>query len=99
MGWFSVLISGVAAYLLYDTGHPVLFSLAILAVVGCLWSWGIMHNYATHLASRRSNYHGGFHDITKEEAASAPDWIATVNMAFSALGLILLVTSVIIVWK
>ena len=98
MGWFPVIISVIAAYLIYDTGHPVLFVIAIITVIGCFWSWGIMHNYATDLARKRSNYSGEFYDITEYEAQAVPNWIARVNMGFSALGLILLIIGVFIVW-
>lgn len=99
MGWLSVFFAGIAAYLLYGTGHNILFVLAIVAAIGDFWSWGIMHNFATRAASRRSNYRGGFLDITEDEAASVPDWIAAVNMAFSVASFVLLITAAVIVWK
>jgi hypothetical protein len=46
-GFISVLISALAAILLYGTGHSILFILAILITIACVWTWGIMHNYAT----------------------------------------------------
>jgi uncharacterized membrane-anchored protein len=95
MGWLSVLLSGIAAFLLFKAGHTVLMILAILAAVGCFWSWGIMHNYATDLAKRRSDYTGGFYDITNREAQAVPDWISTVNMVFSLAGLVLLITGIV----
>ena len=36
MGWLSVLLALVATALLYDSGHPVLLTLAIGAALGCL---------------------------------------------------------------
>ena len=95
MGWLSVLLSGVAAFLLFKTGHTVLMVLAIVAAVGCFWSWGIMHNYATDVAKRKSNYTGGFYDITHREAQAVPDWISMVNMLFSLAGLVLLITGIV----
>lgn len=97
MGWLSVLLSAIAAYLLYRAGHLVLFVLAILSAIGYFWSWGIMHNYATRAAGRRSSYRGGFYDIREDEAETVPDWLTWVNMAFTAAGLVLLVTAVILV--
>lgn len=97
MGCLSVLLSGIAALLLFKAGHTVLMILAIVAALACFWSWGIMHNYATEQAKRRSNYTGGFYDITKREAHAVPDWICTVNMLFSLAGLILLITGIVIV--
>ena len=90
MGWLSVLLAGLAAFLLFKAGHTVLMILAIVAAVGCFWSWGIMHNYATEAAKRRSNYTGGFYDITNREAQAVPDWISTANMLFSLAALVLL---------
>jgi hypothetical protein len=95
MGWLSVLLSGVAAFLLFMTGHTVLMVLAIVAAIGCFWSWGIMHNYATDAAKRRSNYSSGFYDITKREAQAVPDWICMVNMLFGLAGLVLLITGIV----
>ena len=94
MGWLPVLLALIASALLYDTDHPVLLTLAIGSAVGGFWSWGIMHNCATDVAKTRSSYDGGFFDITEEEADSAPDWIAKVNMCFSALALVLLIVAI-----
>lgn len=96
MGWLSVLLSGVAALVLFKTGHTVLMVLAIVITIGCLWSWGVMHNYATELAKRRPDYTGGFYDITGHEADRVPDWIAIVNMLFSLAGVALLITSILL---
>jgi len=95
MGWLSVLLSGGAAFLLYRTGHTVLMILAIVAAVGAFWSWGIMHNYASEAAKRRSNFTGGFYDFNITEAESVPDWITIANMLFSLAGLILLITGIV----
>lgn len=75
MGWLPVIISAIAAYLIYDTGHTVMFAIAIITVIGCFWSWGIMHNFATDLARKRSNYSGEFGDIKDFEAQAVPNWI------------------------
>ncbi|MGB2984526.1 MAG: hypothetical protein WBE26_01475 [Phycisphaerae bacterium] len=96
MGWLSLLPSGIAIVLFFKTGHTVLMVIAIVALVGCFWSWGIMHNYATELAKRRSNYTGGFYDVTKREAHSVPDWITVINMVFSLAGLVLLTTGIVL---
>ncbi len=99
MGWLSVLLSSIAAFLLFKTGHTALMILSVVAAVGCFWSWGVMHNYATELAKHRQNYTGGFYDITPHEAQTVPDWVSWVNMGFSLLGLILLITGIIITIK
>ena len=95
MGWLSVLLSGVAAFLLFKTGHTLLMVFAIVAAVGCFWSWGIMHNYATELAKRRSNYTAGFYDITNREAQAVPNWLATLNMIFTLAGVTLLIIGIV----
>jgi len=96
MGWLFVLISAVAAFLFYKSGNITLMTFAIIIAAGVLWSWGIMHNYATEQAQRRQNYSGGFFDITPQEAKAAPDWISLINMGFSIAGLVLLIIAIII---
>ena len=96
MGWLPVLLAGAAAYLLYESGHFVLFTLAVLAAIGCFWSWGIMHNYATDATHQRPTYRGGFNDITEAETAAVPNRIAKINLGFSLAALVLLVTAIII---
>lgn len=99
MGWLSVLICCIAAYLLFKTGRTVLMIVAIIAAIGCFWSWGVMHNYATESAKRRTNYTDRFYDIMPHEAQAVPDRIARINMGFSILGVILLITGIIIALK
>jgi len=99
MGWLPVLLSAIAAFLFYKTGHHILMILAIFTAIGNFWSWGVMHNYATELAKRRQNYKGGFYDISRQEAEAVPDWISWTNMGVSIAGLILLVISIIMVIK
>ncbi len=95
MGWVPVAISAGSAVLFWGTGHPILLTLSIIAIVGCLWSWGIMHNYAIQAASRRSGFSGGFSDITDREADSVPNWIAYINMGFALLGVALLIAAIV----
>lgn len=71
--------------------------IAIITVMGCLWSWGIMHNYATELAKRRPDYKGEFYDITEREAQNVPDWISIINILFSLVGLILLIIGIVMI--
>ncbi|MCG2815231.1 MAG: hypothetical protein L6425_04775 [Candidatus Aminicenantes bacterium] len=99
MGWLSVFLSGIAAFLLFKTGHTILMILSIVAAIGSLWSWGIMHNSATELAKRRANYTGGFYDITDQEAQSVPDWINIINIVFSLVGFVLLFTGIVMMTR
>jgi len=95
MGWLPVIICITSAVLLYKIQPSIFFIAAIIVALGCFWSWGIMHNFATKKAARRGTYTGGFYDITKEEAKSVPNWITTVNMLFSFFGIILLIIAVV----
>ena len=97
MGWLSVLLSGIAAFLLFKSGHMFLMTLAIIAAIGCFWSWGVMHNFATEAARRRQNYTGGFYDMTSSEAEAAPDWVTWINMALSLLGLVMFIGGIVAV--
>jgi len=96
MGWLSVLLSIIAAFVLYLNGNTVLMIIAIIAALGCFWSLGIMHNYATDQAKKRLNYTGGFYDITKTEADSVPDWITWINLVFSLSGFVLFITGIVL---
>ena len=96
MGWLSVLVGVAAAVLLYGTGHGILFSLAVVSAAGCFWSWGIMHNYATNTAKKRSSYSGGFYDFTGQETQSAPNWITVVNMLLTLIAVGLLIIGLVV---
>jgi len=98
MGWFSILICCIAALLLFKTEHTFLMILAIIAAIGCFWSWGVMHNYATEAAKRRNNYRGGFHDIMPHEAQAVPDWITRINMGFNLIGVGLLIIGIVMIF-
>lgn len=52
-GLISVLACSIASILLYSTGPLYLFIFAILISIVCLWTFGIMHNYATKSAKSR----------------------------------------------
>lgn len=95
MGGLSVVLSGVAAYLLFTSGHTMLMIVAIATTIGCFWSWGVMHNFATDAAKRRSDYTGRFYDFTRQEADAVPNWITVVNMVFSILGVVLLIAGIV----
>ncbi len=91
MGWFQVAIGLVACILLYGTEHRIAFWVAVVATAGTLWSYGVMHNFATEAAKRRASYKGGFYDIIAKEADSVPNSIAGANLLFSlaSFGLLL----------
>ena len=54
-----------------------------------------MHNYATELAKRRSDYSGDFYDITDREADAVPDWVTVINVLSTLCGLILLILGIV----
>ena len=78
--------------LLYETAQGKPFTVAVLAVAGCLWSWGMMHNYATEMAMKHSSYRAGFFDLTEREIQSVPNWVAAMNILFTLIAVGLLVT-------
>lgn len=77
-------------------GYAIFMIVAIIAAIGCFWSWGVMHNYATKFAKRRKNYKGGFYDFNLKEVEAVPDWITWINMGFSLLGIILLIGGIML---
>jgi hypothetical protein len=97
MEFLTVLASGIAAYLMFTTGHFFLFILAIAVSMVCFWSWGITHNYNTKNAKRRSKYTGGFYDITDRKVERVPNWLSTVNVIFSLTGLALFILGIVFI--
>ncbi len=92
----SVLVSSVAALLLFMAGHTILAVVAIVNAVGCFWSWRVMHSYATELAKRGPDNTDVVYDITKRKAKGVPDWIAIVDILLSMAGLMLLITGMVV---
>jgi hypothetical protein len=91
MGFLSICVGAVAAWLLRNSGHDWLFWAAVAATVGAFWSFGIMHNYAIESAKKREGFTGGFYDLTSQDAAAAPDWATRVNILCSILIMMLFV--------
>lgn len=91
MGWLLLIIPAVAAVLLFRAGRSWLGALAVLTSLGSFWSWWTMHQFATLAAKRRSDYTGGFYDLTDEEVQRVPDWITWVCMGLGLLGVVLLI--------
>ena len=104
MGWFSSLIYVVPIYLLYNTGHPVLWALTIVNAIVNFWSYGVMHNYAVRQSLRgikrlRENLaFDGTLDVEKERELdrlklksnpdAVPDWLAGINILSTLVGLV-----------
>ena len=107
MGWFSFLICTVPLYLLFNTGHRVLWILALVNAIANLWSYGVMHNYAVESSAerikglRRNLALEGKFDVEKERQidklklaknlAAVPNWLSTVNMVSFIIGLVFVV--------
>lgn len=90
MGWLGVLMSGVAAWLLWDNG--IIWIVCAIGVgLTQFWSWGVMHNHAVMAARNRKSYSGKFYDFTRDELDTAPNWVTAVNIVsfFAALALII----------
>ncbi len=103
MGWLSFLICVVPLYLLYNTGHRVLWIFALGNALANLWSYGVMHNYAVESSAERikniKRYLApeGRFDKEKQRQVdrlkltfnleAVPNWLSTVNMISSIIGL------------
>jgi hypothetical protein len=55
-GLISVLINVFAGLAFFNTGHPYHVWVCCGTAALALWSWGIMHNFATLSAKRRSDH-------------------------------------------
>lgn len=97
MGCLSIILSLIATFILFKIGHIVLMYIAITIAIGCYWSWGIMHNFATEMAKKRPDYSGSFFDITKSEARSVPNWITIVNIVFTLSSLAVFIGAITLV--
>jgi len=107
VGWFSFLISVVPLYLLYNTGHRVLWFLALGSAVANIWSLGVMHNYAVESSAQqiktlqRNLALEGNLDAEKQRQIdglkltvnlnAVPNWLSTLNMVSLTIGLVFLV--------
>ena len=107
MGWLSFLICAVPVYLLYNTGHRVLWILALVNAIASLWSYGVMHNYAVESSARRIKglrrnlALEGRLDAQKEREIdrvklsvnleAVPNWLSSVNMVTFIIGLVFVV--------
>ena len=107
MGWLFSLICAVPLYLLLNTGHRVLWILALVNAVANLWSHGVMHNYAVESSAerieglRRNLAHERKFDAEKERQvdklklaknlAAVPNWLSTVNMVTFIFGVVFVV--------
>jgi hypothetical protein len=96
MGWLVVVINGVATLLFFASGHTAFAIIAIAATIGSIWSWGVMHKYATEVAKTRKDYTGKFYDVREQEIDAVPDWIAHINMLFALMGFVLFITAVVL---
>ena len=81
MGCFGVLLGAGTAWWLWHGGNTVAACIAAALALISYWSFGVMHNYATEAAKRRSGYEGGFSDFTAREVDEIPNWIGAVNLA------------------
>lgn len=94
MGFVGVVLSLISIWLLWDNGW-LFISIALAVALVELWSWGVMHNYATESAKNREGYSGGFYDLTPEEANKVPNWLATMNLAGFVVAVGLLIFGIV----
>jgi len=83
LAWLSVIIGIIASLLFWSLNNDLLFALSVISTIGTFWSWGIMHNFATERAKKRSSYSGEFYDFTAKEVVSVPNWITIINILHS----------------
>lgn len=89
MGWLGVGLGLLSCWLLY--GNLLAFALAIAVTLGLLWTWGVMHNYATESARRRPGYKGGFYDLSDADIDAVPGWLPTSNLVLTLVTVVLCV--------
>jgi hypothetical protein len=94
MGWIGVLLGLIGAIISFLSSYYTVAVLCLVSSVGCFWSYGVMHNYATNMAKQRASYSGRFYDITPDETRAAPDWITRINIAFTATATIFFLLSI-----
>lgn len=103
VGWLSVLVCAAPLYLLYNTGRPVLWVLALVNLIANLWSYGVMHNYAVQSSAnkikrlRENLALEGKLDAEKEREIDSlklnmnlqavPNWLTTVDMITFLIGI------------
>lgn len=104
VGWLSFLICAFPLYLLYNTGHRVLWILALGNAIANFWSYGVMHNYAVESSAerikniKRNLALEGRLDKEKQQQVdrlkltvnlkAVPNWLSTVNMVSVLIGLV-----------
>jgi hypothetical protein len=103
VGWLSFLICVIPLYLLYNTGHRLLWILALGNAIANLWSSGVMHNYAVESSAerikglQRNLALEGKLDSEKQHQLdglkltvnlnAAPNWLSKVNIVSLVIGL------------
>lgn len=102
MGWLSLLICALPLYLLFNTGHRLLWIVALVNAIANLWSYGVMHNYAVGSSAqriknvRRNLALEGRLDADKQRNIDrlkltgnpdvVPNWLSTINMISFIIG-------------
>jgi hypothetical protein len=103
VGWLTFLICAVPLYLLYNTGRPILWVMALVNSIANIWSYGVMHNYAAQsptgrikLMRENLDLEGRLDDDKERELAklqpsmnlqAVPGWLTTVNMVTFLIGI------------
>jgi len=88
MAWLPIVLGIITCWLFYRSDQIILLVVTLLLTLVSFWSWGIMHNFATEAAKKRSSYEGGFYDFTPQEAHAVPNWITRINL-LSSIGILI----------
>ena len=96
MGWLPVALAAAAAWVFSSADRSGWMWVSIAVAVGCFWSYGVMHNFATRHAKMRADYDGGFHELTERDLAAVPNGIAAANMVFSLAAVASLIGAVVV---
>ena len=79
-GWINTCICAIAALLFFGKGHPVLFWSAVIVGIVAFWSHGIMRNYQ---------------QLGSGDLKEIPNWLASLNMLATFVGVGLLIAAII----
>ena len=96
MGWLPVALAAAAAWVFSSADRSGWMWVSIAVAVGCFWSYGVMHNFATRHAKMRADNEGGPNDLTERDLDAVPNRIAAANMVFSLAAVASLIGAVVV---
>ncbi len=106
-GWLTIAINILAAYSFFHIGSTALMVMSIINGIVSLWSFGVMHNYASYAMREKADLiennlqlEGRLDEESKErlerlkhrtDHRAIPTWIATINFLSFLLAVVLIV--------